>query len=71
MSTVTVMSRSNLTVQGRLITVGEVVTLDATDEVQGLINMKYVVAQNDDGSFTDYGPLNGYPTPPGVRCCGG
>lgn len=63
-ATVEVMARANLTLQGRLIVVGEVVTLDFNEEIRACINQELLALRADDtGAFPDLGP------PPKARCC--
>lgn len=65
-----VMARANLTIQGQLVTVYEVVTLDNTPEVQACIAQQLLVPQEPDGGFADLGPVG---RPPTIThgCCGG
>lgn len=70
MATVEVMARANLTLQGRLLTVYEVATLDDTDEVKACIANDYLVERGPDGAFPDLGPIGSRISTPGIQCCG-
>lgn len=71
-TTVQVMARANLTLQGGIeIRVYDEVTLALTPEVQACLDQQLLVAQNPDGSYPDLGPI-GYRPPLQQRgCCGG
>jgi hypothetical protein len=58
------LARANLTLDGQLIEYGAVVPLEATEEVLACVEAKFLLPQNEDGTFAE-------PPDPPRRCCGG